>query len=331
MSLREAAPGMGAREWVLLLVLALLWAGSFFFYKVLVAEIPPLTIVLGRVGLAALVLHAVLLARRDPMTHDLKMWRSFAVMGLLNNVIPFTLIVWGEMRISSGLASILNATTPIFTVLAAHVLTQNEKLSWNKAVGVIFGFLGVVALIGPTALHHGAVGDVASETGCLLAALSYAFAGIYGRRFKGVPLLKVATGQITASTVILIPLVLGVDRPWRLPLPSASAFAAWGGIALFSTALAYLIYFRIIRTAGATNVALVTLLLPIGALLLGATFLDETITMTALGGMALIGIGLAAIDGRALALVRRRLTSPAPATPSPAIAVRLRRSGQRNG
>ena len=303
MSIPQKALVMGAREWILLLVLSALWGCSFFFFKVLVAELPPFTIVLGRVGLAALLLNLFLAIGRDPMPRSPRLWGSFIVMGILNNVVPFTLIVWGETRVSSGLASILNATTPIFTVLAAHFLTHNEKLSWSKGVGVVLGFLGVAVLIGPSSMAHIGGGDVLGEISCLCAALTYGFAGIYGRRFKDVPALKVATGQITGSTLVLLPVAALVDRPWTLPMPSAHAWEAWVGIAVFSTALAYMIYFRILAAAGATNLMLVTFLLPISALLLGVFFLSETITLPALVGMALIGMGLAAIDGRACAAI----------------------------
>lgn len=299
---------MGGREWLLLLTLAALWGSSFFFYKVLVGELPPLTVVLGRVGLAALVLNLLLLARRDPMPRSPRLWRAFLVMGLLNNVIPFTLIAWGEVRIASGLASILNATTPIFAVLAAHVLTKNEKLSIGKAVGVLFGFVGVAVLVSPTLLRGMGGSAGLGEAACLLAALTYAFAGIYGRRFKGVAPLKVATGQITASTVVLIPLAAWADRFWTLPMPSAHAWVALAGIALLCTAFAYMVYFRILAVAGATNLLLVTFLLPISTLLLGALFLGERVTVQALGGMALIGFGLAAIDGRVMARLHQRVT-----------------------
>ena len=295
---------MGTREWASLLVLSALWGGSFFFFKVLVATLPPLTVVLGRVGIAAIALNLLLLARRDPMPTSMRLWGAFAIMGLLNNVVPFTLIVFGETRISSGLTSILNATTPIFTILAAHALTKNERLTWSKGVGVLFGFLGAAVLIGPMTLAGIAGSDLVGEVSCLGAALVYALAGLYGRRFRGVAPLKIATGQITVSTIILIPITLLLDRPWLLPLPHLQVWAALFGIALLSTALAYLIYFRILAVAGATNLLLVTFLLPITALLLGVAFLGETITPQALGGMALIGIGLAAIDGRLWRIVQ---------------------------
>jgi drug/metabolite transporter (DMT)-like permease len=207
----------------------------------------------------------------------------------------------------------LNATTPIFTVLAAQFLTHNEKFNWNKALGVLFGLLGVAVLIGPTTIAVTGGGNVLGELACLGAALTYSFAGIYGRRFKSIPALKVATGQITGSTLVLIPLAAIVDRPWTLPMPNAHAWEAWVGIAVFSTTFAYMIYFRILAVAGATNLMLVTFLLPVSALLLGVLFLGETVKLPAIEGMLLIGMGLAAIDGRLWAAL-----------------LRLRKSGRRN-
>lgn len=299
---------MGTKEWAMLLALSVLWGGSFFFFKVLVAELPPFTVVLGRVGLAALVLNLFLMMRRDFMPRDSRLWGDFLIMGLLNNVVPFTLIVFGETRISSGLASILNATTPIFTVLAAHALTVNEKLTWGKVVGVAFGFAGVALLIGPGVLAGLGRSSLIGEAACLLAALTYGFASIYGRRFKGIAPLKVATGQITASTIVLLPLVLLFDRPWTLPAPSPQVWLAFGGISLFSTALAYILYFRILATAGATNLMLVTFLLPVSAMTLGVFVLGEHITWPALAGLALIGLGLAAIDGRLWRMARATIS-----------------------
>ncbi len=255
-------PQIGGTEWALLVVLSVLWGGSFFFYKILVTALPPFTIVLGRVGLAAVVLNLFLLAKNDPMPASGRLWRQFFVMGTLNNVIPFSLIVFGETKIASGLASILNATTPLFTVAAAHLLTNSERLTPAKVVGVAFGFLGVAVLIGPDALSGLGAGNLLGEGACLLAALIYAFAGIYGRRFKGVSAMKVATGQVTASTIILLPIAVVVDWPWMLPNPSLRVWSALVGIALLSTALAYMLYFRILATAGATNLLLVTFLLP---------------------------------------------------------------------
>jgi drug/metabolite transporter (DMT)-like permease len=301
----------------MLLALSALWGGSFFFFKILVQELPPFTVVLGRVAFAAIALNLLLVLRRDFMPTDRRLWGAFLVMGLLNNVIPFTLIAFGETRISSGLASILNATTPIFTVLAAHVLTSNEKLTWPKAVGILFGFFGVAVLIGPGVLTGIGRGDLVGEGACLLAALAYAFAGIYGRRFKGVPPLKIATGQITASTLILVPIAALVDRPWALPNPSVQVWFGFAGIGLLRTALAYILYFRILATAGATNVLLVTFLIPVSAMALGCLVLGESISWQSLAGLALIGLGLAAIDGRLWSDIKRSLR-PRKAAPNDA-------------
>jgi drug/metabolite transporter (DMT)-like permease len=297
---------MGAREWSLLVLLSVLWGVSFYFFKVLIAELPTLTIVLGRVGLAALLMNLLILLKGDSMPASPRLWGAFFVMGLLNNVVPFILIVWSEIRISSGLASILNATTPIFAVLAAHFATANEKLNWAKGVGVLFGFLGVVVLMGPSMLVNVSRDQVPADLVCLLAAFILALAGIYGRRFKGTPSLTVATGQVTASTLVLLPITLVVDRPWNLPNPSMHGWEALTGIAALSTALAYVIYFRVLATAGATNTMLVTFLVPISAILLGVVFLKEAFTAQTLEGMLLIGVGLAAIDGRLPAVLRDR-------------------------
>lgn len=299
MSSSPLPSAMGAKEWTMLLALSFLWGGSFFFFKVLSLTLPPFTVVLGRVGFAAIVLNLLLVVRRQFMPKDLRLWGAFAAMGVLNNVIPFSLIVFGETRIASGLASILNATTPIFTVLVAHVLTANEKLSLSKFVGVLFGFAGVIVLVGPS-LRFGGAGDAVGMAACLMASLSYAFAGIYGRRFRGVAPLTVATGQITASTLLLIPIAATLDRPWTLAAPGAEVWVAFAGISLLSTALAYVLYFRILAVAGATNLLLVTFLLPGSAMTLGILFLGESVSAQALAGMALVGVGLAAIDGRLL-------------------------------
>jgi drug/metabolite transporter (DMT)-like permease len=308
-----AVPTMGAREWALLVVLSVLWGASFYFFKVLVAELPTLTVVLGRLGLAALLMNLVVVLKGDSMPSSPRLWGAFIVMGLLNNVVPFILLVWSEIRISSGLAAILNATTPIFAVLVAHFTTANEKLNWSKGIGVLCGFLGVVVLIGPSILANVRGDQLPADLACLLAAFIFALAGIYGRRFKGMPSLTAATGQVTASTLVLLPITLIVDRPWNLPNPSFQAWQALAGIAVLSTAVAYVMYFRILAAAGATNTLLVTFLVPISAILLGVVFLSEAFTAETLGGMLLIGAGLAAIDGRLPAALRRAvLPSRAP-------------------
>ncbi len=301
---------MGATEWLLLLLLSVLWGGSFFFFKVLVdAQLPPFTIVLGRVGIAAIALLSIVYSSGRRMPKSPAVWGAFLVMGALNNVLPFSLIVFGETQISSGLASIFNATTPIFTVLLAQVLTSDERLTSGKIAGIVLGLLGVVVLIGPAAVHGLNVASIA-QLACLGAAFIYGCAGIYGRRFKamGVAPIVTAAGQVCGSTIIMIPLAAIVDRPWSLAhAPSSTAWWAMIALALLSTAVAYIIYFRILSVAGATNLLLVTFLIPVSALVLGTFVLGERLGVTAFAGMAIIFLGLAAIDGR---LIRVLLKPP---------------------
>lgn len=302
---------MGPAEWAMLIALSLLWGGSFFFNGVAVKALPPLTLVFLRVALAALTLNAVLILRGTPLPFDRRIWTAFFGMGLLNNVVPFTLIVWGQTHIASGVASILNATTPLFAVIAAHLFTADEKMSTNRVIGVLAGFSGVVLMIGPAALTGAAV-NLWAQCAVLGAAMSYSFAGIFGRRFKamGVAPLATATGQVTASAILLAPVAVFVDMPWKLGFPAADVWLSVAGIALLSTALAYILYFRILSSAGATNIALVTFLIPVSAILLGALFLGERLMPRHFGGLALIAIGLAAIDGRPVKALRRWIIRP---------------------
>ena len=296
---------MGTTEWSMLLALSVLWGGSFFFVGVAVKELPLFTIVTLRVGLAALALAALIRIMGLSMPKDGRIWMAFFGMGLLNNVIPFCLIVWGQTQIASGLASILNATTPLFTVLVAHVLTADEKMTGNRLVGVAIGFAGVAIMIGPSALS-GLGASVWPQLAVLGAAISYAFASVFGRRFKtmGVAPLMTATGQVTASAVMLAPVALLVDHPWTLPVPSASTWGALAGIALLSTALAYVLFFRILSTAGATNLTLVTFLVPVSAIVLGSLVLGERLESKHFVGMVMIAMGLVAIDGRLIEAFR---------------------------
>ena len=303
------APRMGATEWLLLIALSLLWGGSFVFVKVAVAELPPLTVVLIRVGLAALALLAVVRALGLRMPTSASAWGALAVMGALNNVVPFSLICWGQTQITSGLAAILNATTPLFSVVLAHLLTRDERMTPGRLAGVALGIGGVAVMVGPAVLG-GLEIAVLAQVAILGAALSYACAGIHGRRFKGQPPLVTAAGQVTASALMMLPLALIVDRPWLGALPGPAVWGALAALALLGTAAAYVLYFRILATAGATNVMLVTLLVPVSALLLGFLLLGEAVEARQLAGMALIGLGLAVIDGRPLGWLRR----PAPAS-----------------
>lgn len=292
---------MGWAEWAMLIALSLVWGGSFFFVGVAVGELPTLTIVTLRVGLAAVALWAVVAALGKSVQLSRKVWFAFFGMGLLNNVLPFGLIVSGQQTIGSGLASILNATTPLFTVVIAGALLADERLRAHKIAGVAIGFGGVVVMIGPDALGGLGAGGWA-QIACLGGALSYACAGVFGRRFRAMRVdpVVVAAGQVTASTVILLPATLLIDRPWAMAMPSAPVVGSIVGVALLSTALAYILYFEILARAGATNLLLVTFLIPVSAILLGTQVLGETLAGPQIVGMALIALGLLAIDGRVL-------------------------------
>lgn len=292
-------PSMGPREWAMLASLSILWGGSFFFVEIVVDDWPPFSIVLSRVALAALALWVYVFATGRRLPASASIWLSFATMGLINNAIPFSLIVWGQTQIASGLASILNATTPIFTVLVAGYCLADERVSPRKIVGAVLGFAGVSVMIGPAALRElGA--QVLAQVAILGAALSYAFASVYGRRFRALAIdpVVVATGQVSASTLILLPLVLLLEQPFGLALPDGAGIAALLGLGLLSTGLAYILYFRLLAAAGATNAMLVALLIPVSAILLGVLVLDEVLAPQQLAGMALIVLGLLAIDGR---------------------------------
>jgi drug/metabolite transporter (DMT)-like permease len=239
---------------------------------------------------------------------DPSLWGAFFVMGLLNNVIPFSLIFWGQTQIASGLAAILNATTPLFTVLVAHVATKDEKLSVSRLFGVFAGVMGVAVMIGPGAFAGGE-GSTLAKTVVLAAALSYAFAAIWGRRFRGLPPVIAAAGQLSASALVKTPIALLADRPWSLAFPSTRVVWALIALALLSTAAGYIVYFALLARAGATHVLLVTLLIPPSALLLGTLFLAESVEPRDLVGLACIAGGLAAIDGRLLHWLRRRVPS----------------------
>ncbi|MBT7964075.1 MAG: EamA family transporter, partial [Porticoccaceae bacterium] len=230
---------------------------------------------------------------------SLKLWRSFLILGLLSNAIPFSLIVWGQTHITSGLASIINATTPLFTVLIAGTLLTDEHMTPAKIIGVVIGLLGVIVLIGPSTLTD--VGaDTTAQLAIMAAAVSYGFATVYGRRFKtmGISPVTTAVGQVTCATIILLPLAFFIERPDQLANPSLKVWLAVISLAVFSTALAYILFFRILASSGATNVVLVTFLVPITANLLGWLALNEILHAEYFIGMVFIGLGLAAIDGR---------------------------------
>ncbi|MBA1155530.1 DMT family transporter [Microvirga mediterraneensis] len=305
---------MNASDWALLAILSVVWGGSFLFIGVAVRELPPLTIVALRVVTAASALLLVLRCMGVSLPRGRQAWTAFLGMSILNNVIPFTLIVWSQGHIASGLASILNATTPLFTVIVAHYFTDDERLTGQRLAGVIVGFVGVAVMIGAAAFAS-LDASILAQLAVLGAALSYGFSGVFGRRFKtmGIPPLATATGQVTVSSALLLPTALIVDRPWTLAMPSTVAILSLAALGLVSTAFAYLIFFRLLARAGATNVGLVTFLIPVSAIVLGVLVLGEALAARHMAGMALIGAGLILIDGRLVSMLGALFSAKRPA------------------
>ncbi|MFL6750541.1 MAG: DMT family transporter [Sphingomicrobium sp.] len=298
---------MNRSDWLTLIALALIWGAAFLFISVAVHEVAPLTYVWLRLTLAAVAMWLFLWWRGDSAGLPRQVWGSMLVLALFNNAIPFVLFGWGQTHIASGLASILNATTPIWGVVVAHLFTKDEKLSGRKLAGVLLGFAGVTVMIGPALL--GSLGNNAlAQLACVSAALCYAFAGVWARRFRvmGISPISVTTGQLTAGALVMLPLALLVDRPWLDAMPSLKAIGAIAALALVCSAFAYILYFRLIDRAGATNALLVTLIVPPVAIFLGSLILHEVIEPRDFAGLALIALGLAAIDGRLLNLISAR-------------------------
>ena len=293
-------------EWMLLVLLSVVWGGSFFFNGIALREFPTLSIVTARVGLAALALLLLMRMLGQGIQLNRQILKAFFGMSFLNNVVPFSLIVWGQQHIASGVASILNATTPLFTMLVAHWFTTDEKINPRRLLGVLTGMGGVGLMMGLDSMESSGF-HLLGQSAILLAAFSYGLAGVYGKRFSqlGISPLATATGQLCASSMILIPLTLWIDQPWAMTIPSIKGMGSLMGIALLSTALAYVIYFRLLKTAGATNLLLVTLLIPVSAIILGVFLLDESLEPQHLSGMAVISLGLLIMDGRLIQFFRK--------------------------
>ena len=297
---------MRTTDWLLLVLLSVLWGATFFFVAVALQHLPPLTLVLARVALAALILVSIGRMLGLAWPGDLAAWRAYAVLAIFNNIIPFGLIFYGQTRIASALASVLNATTPLFTLIVARIFA-GEALTSAKVCGVLLGILGVGVLMGPDALSPSSTSMIGIS--CVLgAALSYGLATLWMRRLTGVAPLVSAEAQLVCSTFMLLPLAALVDRFWELPMPGVTAIAAVLALAVFSTALAYIVFFRINATAGPTNAMLVTLLIPVTATGLGALVLGERLTLNQIAGALIIASALLVIDGRLLGRLTRRAT-----------------------
>jgi drug/metabolite transporter (DMT)-like permease len=289
---------MDSQDWSLLLFLSVLWGGAYFFAGVAVKELPPLTVVLARVSIAAIVLLPLFWYLGHSLPRTFSGWLPFIGMGLLNNVLPFGLIFAGQTQITVGLSSIINAMTPLFTVVVMARFRE-EGLTMFRVIGVLLGVVGVAVLRG----FDGPI-DANQTLGiilCLGAALSYGFAALWGRRFlSDIAPMKTATVQLVCSTMIIGVIVCFIDKPWNLPVPSMNAIWSLVALAVFGTAVAYIVFFKILVRAGASNVMLVTLLLPVTALALGNVFLDEPIQTKEIMGALIIGSGLLFIDGRVI-------------------------------
>ncbi len=298
-----SATTLDRQTWLLLILLSVLWGGSFFFSSAALRELPPLTVVLARVVLGAAFLLPFLKRLGGALPTTLAGWKPFFVMGMLNNVIPFSLLVSGQAFIGGGLASVLNATTPLFTVLVLAGF-GDERLNGRRVAGVIIGLAGVIVLRGPGIAQSD--NQTIGMLLCLGGAISYGFSGLWGRRhLNGVPPITSATCQLICSTLVMTLITGVVDRPWQLPMPGLATWASLIGLATLATSLAYIVFFSILARAGATNVMLVTLLIPVTAILLGVLILGEPLTVQEILGALIIAASLLVIDGRVMNWVRR--------------------------
>lgn len=304
----SSAPArMTTGDWALLALMSVLFGAAFLLIEVVVRDLPPFSMVLGRVGVAAMLLAVYARLRGHRFPAETRVWGSFLIIGTLNNIAPFSLIAWGEMYIDSGLAGILIATMPLFTCLLLPAMSRDERMTPAKVAGVLTGFLGVVVLMGPDVLR-GAAGSILGQVLVLGAAFGYAAAGVYSRRLKDLPPVITTTGSLIGSTVLTLPVVVLVDRPWTLEI-SAVTWGALLALAVFSTALAYLLYFGLVARSGALSASLVAYLVPVSAVILGVLVLGEEPRLSSLAGMLVIFAGLAVIDGRLLGWLRRGFPS----------------------
>jgi drug/metabolite transporter (DMT)-like permease len=290
---------MRLRDWTMLIVLSILWGGTFFFVAVALKEVPPMTLVLMRCVIAAAALVPVLLLLGYTLPATREGWRDFAIMAVLNNIIPFGLIFYGQQFVPSGLAAVLNATTPLMSLIVVR-LFAGEAWTSNKLAGVLVGLAGVGVLVGPEAFGGATEASALGMLACLAATLAYGFSGLWSRRLKAYAAPVSAASQMVCSSILMIPIAAAFDRFWTIGIPSQSVVLAIVALGLFSTALAYILFFEIIRNAGALNAMLVTLLIPFTSISLGALYLGEALTTRQFAGATIIGLSLLIIDGRIL-------------------------------
>lgn len=292
---------MGARDWAMLLTLSVIWGSSFFLHEIALRDMQPFTIVAVRLVLAAVVLNALILLRGQRLNFSWPAWKALFVMALLGNVIPFVMVVWGQAYITASLASILNATPPFFAAIMAHFYTRDEKLSVRKLTGVVLGFLGAVLIVGPQAFSD-SLAHIYGEMALIGASFLYAVVAVYGRRLRGLGLdpVQASAGQLSLAGAMSLPLALLLEDPLAAGIPGMDSLLAMLSLALLSTALAFLMYHALLARVGANNTVLVTFLIPVSAIILGVTFLGETLDGNQVAGMLVIATGLAVIDGRIL-------------------------------
>lgn len=298
---------MRIKNLLLLVLLAGLWGPSFLFIKVAVTEIPPLTMVLARVFIAAVLLVAALRVQGQQMPGWGPVWKHLAFIALVHNTIPFVLFAWGEQYVDSALASIMNGTTPLFTIVLAHMFVMDDKMSLRKTVGALVGFGGLIVLVAPSVLG----GVQASTWGLLALAVASAMYGVaivYSRlHLRGLPAMVAPTGQMILATLYLLPLALLVDRPFSLPLPSLPALLSLLALAVFGTAVGFIVYYRLIETAAATYTSMVTYLIPVVGVILGVLVLGERLAWTSYAGCALILLGVMTANGLFKNIARWRI------------------------
>ena len=281
----------------LLMLLAAMWGPSFLFIKVAVEDIPPLTLVLGRVAIGATFLSAVLIVQRRQLSRDRRVWRALAFTALMQNALPWVLLSWGEQYIDSALASILNGTTPLFTIVLAHFLIEGDRLTASKVLGVGVGFIGLILLILPS-LAGGVRASTWGIIAVTFASVAYGVAIVYGRKhLRGLPPLVAPTTQLLLATAYMLPVTLIFDRPWTLPAPPPAALASLIALGILGTGLAFIVYFRLLEVADATYVSMVTYVIPIFGVILGVLVLNERLTWHTLAGFALILLGVMVVNG----------------------------------
>ncbi|MCZ4351050.1 DMT family transporter [Roseovarius aestuarii] len=288
----------------MLLTLSAIWGGTFFFVEIALFEVPPLTITMHRVIWALPMLAVVVRLQGIALPRSPRLWGAYLVMGGLNNALPFSLIFWAQTQIEGGLASILNGTTAVFGAVVAGILLKDEPLTRRKIIGALLGVLGVAVVMGPDALRSFDLRNMA-QLAVICAALCYALAGVWGKRHLSTqPPQMNALGMLMGSTVWIIPVAIWVEGVPSLTL-GGTTWAALLALAVVATSAAYMLYFAILRRAGAANLMLVTLMIPPFAIALGAAFLNEALSAQAIVGFGVIALGILVTDGRILNMLRR--------------------------